>query len=113
MVGPTLVGYIVRHLEALRSGQELPVRMAVLDRLETIGFRLRAVPGEVGQTRVRMTASSFLYGLFIDPIDFDFEASSGKLVRLEGRVPPKVWADDRWQDFDARVEYRFVAGAYL
>lgn len=113
VVGPTLVGYIVRHLEALRSGQELPVRMAVLDRLETIGFRLSAIPGEAGQTRIRMTASSFLYGLFIDPIDFDFEASSGKLVRLEGRVPPKVWADNRWRDFDARVEYRFVAGSYL
>lgn len=113
VVGPTLVGYIVRHLGALRAGQALPVRMAVLDRLETIGFRLSVVPGDAKQTRVRMTASSFLYGLFIDPIDFDFEASSGKLVRLEGRVPPKVWADNGWKDFDARVEYRFVAGSYL
>lgn len=113
VVGPTLVGYIVRHLGALRAGQALPVRMAVLDRLETIGFRLSVVPGDAKQTRVRMTATSFLYGLFIDPIDFDFEASSGKLVRLEGRVPPKVWADNGWKDFDARVEYRFVAGSYL
>lgn len=113
VVGPTLVGYIVRHLEALRSGQALPVRMAVLDRLETIGFELTVVPGQADQTRVRMTASSFLYRLFINPIDFDFEASSGKLVRLEGRVPPKVWADNAWKDFDARVEYRFVAGSYL
>jgi hypothetical protein len=87
--------------------------MAVLDRLETIGFELTVVPGQADQTRVRMTASSFLYRLFIDPIDFDFEASSGKLVRLEGRVPPKVWADNAWKDFDARVEYRFVAGSYL
>jgi hypothetical protein len=27
-------------------------------------------------------------------------------------VPPKLWQDGDWQDFDARVEYRYVAAAY-
>jgi hypothetical protein len=53
VVGPTLVGHIFRHLDVLRAGSVLRVRMAVLDRLETIGFELRAVDGEPGQTRVR------------------------------------------------------------
>jgi len=46
------------HLEALQAGKTFDVRFAVLDRLETIGFTLKAT------------------------------------------------------DFDARVEYRFVAEAY-
>lgn len=112
VVGPTLVGHIFRHLEELRSGKVLGVRMAVLDRLETIGFDLRSVAAEPGRTRVRMTASSFVYGLMIDPIDFTFDTASGNLVRLEGRVPPKVRADGAWRDFDARVDYRFVAASY-
>jgi hypothetical protein len=112
VVGPTLVGYIVRHFEALRSSKVLSVRLAVLDRLETIGFELEKVAAEPGQLRVRMTASSFIYRLVVDPLYFTFEASTGKLVRLEGRVPPKVAAGSSWEDLDARVEYRFVASTY-
>ncbi len=112
VVGPTLVGYVVRHLEALRRGESLGVRFAALDRLETIGFELRAVEAQPGQTRIRMKPSSFLVALVADPIYFTFETATAKLVRLEGRVPPKVRDGDAWRDFDARVEYRFVAAAY-
>jgi len=112
VTGPTLVGYVVRHLEELRAGKALRVRFAVLERLETIGFELRAAPAQPGQTRVVMTPSSFLVGLLVDPVSFTFETATAKLVRLEGRVPPKVRSGDRWRDLDARVEYRFVAAAY-
>ena len=112
VVGPTLVGYIFRHLEALRANQILGVRLAVLDRLETIGFQLQAVEAQPGQTRIRMKPSSFLVGMLVDPVYFTFESGTGKLVRLEGRVPPKVRAGKGWRDFDARVEYRYVAGEY-
>lgn len=112
VVGPTLVGFIYRHLEALRASEVFDVRLAVLDRLETIGFRLQAVEGQPGETRIRMKPSSFLVALLVDPLYFTFESGTGKLIRLEGRVPPKVRAGDRWRDFDARVEYRYVASAY-
>ena len=112
VVGPTLVGHIVRHLQALRTGEVLQVRLAVLERLETVGFELQAVEGAPGQTRIRVKPSSFLVGLVVDPLDFTFDTATAKLVRLEGRVPPKVRSGSRWRDFDARVEYRFVADAY-
>jgi hypothetical protein len=111
-VGPTLVGYIVRRLQALRDGEVVLVRLAVLDRLETLGFELVAVPADAGRTRIRMSASSFLIGLAVDPISFTFETSSSKLLQLEGRVPPKRLEGDSWHDLDARVEYRYVAAAY-
>ena len=59
-----------------------------------------------------MTKQWIFVGLVVDPVHFTFETATGKLVRLEGRVPPKVRAGSRWQDFDARVEYRFVAASY-
>jgi hypothetical protein len=59
-----------------------------------------------------MEASSLLYGLVIDPIHFTFDTATGKLVRLEGRVPTKLRSDSGWEDFDARVEYQFLAAAY-
>lgn len=113
VVGPTLVGFIFKRLDRLRAGETLGVRFAVLDRLETLGFALTAVPSPVeGQTRVKMSASSFVIALAVAPVFFTFENEGGKLVRIEGRVPPKVRTGGRWADFDARVEYRYVAAAY-
>jgi hypothetical protein len=112
VVGPTLVGHIHRNLGNLRAGQKLPVRMAILDRLETIGFQLQALASPPGQTRVRMTPSSIVLAALIDPVTFTFETASGKLLHLEGRVPPRVRKGDRLKDLDARVEYRYVAAGY-
>jgi hypothetical protein len=112
VVAPTFVGYIFRHLDAVRANQVFGVRFAVLDRLETIGFQLQAVDAQPGQTRIRMKPSSFLVAMLVDPVYFTFESATGKLIRLEGRVPPKVRAGKAWRDFDARVEYRFVADPY-
>lgn len=112
VIGPTLVGFTLKHLPTLRAKQRVAVRFAVLDRLETIGFELSEVEGAAGQTRIKMAASNVLYALAIDPIFFTFETATGKLVRLEGRVPPKLRTERGWADLDARVEYRFVADAY-
>jgi hypothetical protein len=111
VVGPTLVGYIAEHLDELRGGEVLPVRLALLDRLETLGFDLAIAPAAEGETKVRMTPSSFFIRLAVDPIDYTF-GGDGKLVRLEGRVPPKRLVDGRYRDFDARVEYAFVSQRY-
>jgi hypothetical protein len=112
VVGPTLVGYIVRHLDALERGETLNVRFAVLDRLETIGFNLQKAPAPTGEARVKMNASSFLVNLIVPITHFTFDKATRKLIRLEGRVPPKVRDRDAWTDFDARVEYEFVASSY-
>jgi hypothetical protein len=112
LVGPTLVGYVVQHLPALRTGQRLGVRLALLERLETLGFELESVPAPRGQTRVRMRPSSLLVRLAVNPVIFSFDTATSKLLRLEGPVPTKLPTPAGLQDFDARVEYRFVAPRY-
>lgn len=112
VVGPTLIGTIVTHLDALRAGEVVPVRMAILDRLETLGFHLSAEPAARGRTRVTMTASSPIIALAVDPVTFVFDDATRHLVRLEGRVPPRVLEGEDWADLDARVEYRPVAALY-
>lgn len=112
LVGPTLVGYVVQHLPALRSGQRLGVRLAVLDRLETLGFELEAIPAPSGETHVRMRPSALLVRIAVNPVLFTFETASSKLLRLEGPVPTKLPTAAGLEDFDARVEYGFVAAQY-
>jgi hypothetical protein len=112
VVGPTLVGYIARHLDRLQAGEELEIRLAVLDRLQTYGFKLQAVDTGLGQTRIRMKASSFVIAMAVDPLYFTFETTTGRPIRLEGRVSPEVRDGDGWHSVDARVEYRLISGAY-
>lgn len=112
VVGPTLVGYIAHRLGALRAGRTLDVRFAILDRLETIPFELERVRAKPGQTRVRMRAASWLVRLVVEPTYFTFDDASGKLVTLDGRVPPKVHVGRWWKDLDAHVVYDYVAAAY-
>jgi hypothetical protein len=112
VVGPTLVGYIFAHLDRLARGERFQVRMAILDRLETIGFDLRAVLAPDGLTRIEMSPSSFLIGLAVDPIYFTYDRAEGSLVRLEGRVPTKIRDGEHWADFDARVDYDMFAARY-
>ena len=112
VVGPTLVGFIARQRASLAAGQVIAIRLAVLERLETLGFELRSVPAASGQTRVEMAASSLLIGLVVKPLYFTFDAASGNLLRMEGRVPPKAIVGEHWQDLDARVEYAYAVAAY-
>jgi len=112
VVGPTLVGYIVRHLDQLQAGEEIEVRLAVLDRLDTYGFKLKAVEAGPGQTRIRMKPSSFLIAMAVEPLYFTFETETRKPIRLEGRVSPEVRDEDGWHAVDARVEYRLLSDAY-
>jgi hypothetical protein len=112
VVGPTLVGFASTRLGALRTGEVFHVRFAVLERLETIGFELKTVKAAEGQVRVQMTAENFFVSLAMAPIFFTFDGHTGNLMRIEGRVPPKVRSGTRWADFDGRVEYRFVAQRY-
>lgn len=112
-VGPTLVGFVMRNLRALRAGTTVAIRLALPDRLETIGFELKSVASKPNETRIEMSPSSFLIGLAVEPIYFTFDATNDKLQRLEGRVPPKVQEGNEWKDLEARVEYEFVAKAYL
>lgn len=112
VVGPTLVGFLFHRLDALRAGEKLVVRFAVLDRLETMPFEFTAESAPEGSTKIVMKAQSALVALAIAPVHFTFETATGKLVRIEGRVPPKLIRDGALYDFDARVEYEFSAPAY-
>lgn len=112
VVGPTLVGSIVRNLPALRKGASIRVRLAVLERLETIGFDLSLLDHDEGRTRVQMKPSSLIIRMAVAPLMFTFDTASGKLLTLEGRVPPKVRDGDKLRNLDARVEYTFLADSY-
>ena len=114
VVGPTLFGFILVNMERLLGGEKIDVRFAVSERLETIGFKLEKAKEEIsGKIQIKMSPSSFVISILVDPLYFTFDANTRKITKFEGRVPPKVKINDVWKDFDARTEYEFFRKSYL
>lgn len=105
LVGPTLIGWVLTHDLAVH--EPVQVRFAALDRGRTYGFALERTDAHT----VRMRARSPVVGLAIHPITLTFD-DQGRVATLDGRVPPRVRAGDRWRPLVAHVVYRPIADTY-
>lgn len=103
--GPSLFGFILKNWEPLMAGTSLPVRMLVLKDKTTYGFDLKFDKLANGQAFFTFTPSSFVIRMAIAPLRVVFDASTRKVVRYEGRVPPMESVSGKLKDLDARVEY--------
>lgn len=111
VVGPTLFGVALQHWDALVDGQSVPVRFAVVERLRTYPFTLRLVSADAETTRFELRADGLLVRASVPPMRITFDSQTRRVIRYEGRVPPK---DDArgGRDLDARVEYTFLVDRY-
>lgn len=109
--GPSLVGFVVEHLEALEGGEAIALRFASIERLHTYAFRLRLAESDSGERLVEMKARSPLVRAAVGPVRMWFD-DQGLITHLQGRVPPKIRSGRRLAPLDARVVYRFEATRY-
>ena len=88
--GPTLVPWMRQHWDRLMAGTTFEIRFGVLDQVRSFGFKLKRDNDRSSNLRtiIVMRASSFLLRIFIDPIEFHFETTSGQLLAIEGRSLP-------------------------
>jgi hypothetical protein len=112
VAGPTMFGYILTQWDALNAGQSLPIRFAVLERKETLGFTLKKVDAAPGRTVIRMTPTSLLVRLAVAPTEFEFDSTSRKILGYSGRVPPLRNVNGQLKTLDARVDYTFRAADF-
>ncbi len=115
IVTSTLVAYVQANWDGLLRGETLKARLAVLDRLETIGFQfkkesekeLNGVPAVV----LKMKPSSMMIAAVVDPLLFTFSADGKRLLELEGRTNVKVMIDGKFKDFDGYTVYSYPEAA--
>jgi hypothetical protein len=113
VAGPTMFGYILAHWDDLMGGATLPIRFAVIERRETIGFILDKVDSATpGRTVIRMKPSNLLIRMAIAPTFFEFDTATRKILEYTGRVPPLEAVEGRLRTLDARVAYRFTAADF-
>lgn len=112
VVGPTLFGFIGAHWSDLLAGARVPLRFAVLERNQSIGFVLERLPDSSHRVTFRMTPSNWVMRRAIAPTYFHFDAASRHVQAYEGRVPPLEQVGTSLRALDARVRYTFHAAEY-
>jgi hypothetical protein len=107
VAGQGLDRFARHHLASLARGEELQVRLALPSRLDTYGFRLRAVPGQKpdgDSVRVRIEPASLLLRLLAPSIEAEYRREDGRLLRYRG-VSNLADADGQTLQVDIRYDY--------
>jgi hypothetical protein len=112
VAGPSLHGFMLQHWNQLVAGDTVPVRMIVIARKTTYGFRIRLHSRNAERTVFSVTPTNWLLRLAVAPLAVAFDNITRQVLRYEGRVPPQLVEGGRKRDFDARVEYTMLAPAY-
>lgn len=111
IVTATLVAFVQANWDAVMKGDTIKARLAVLDRLETVGFQFRkdserqinGTPAVV----LKMKPSSFVISALLNPLYISFSADGKHLLELEGRANVKVSVDGKLKDFDGYTVYSY------
>jgi hypothetical protein len=105
VVPGTLDEYVHAHWSEIQRGESVAVRFAVLDRLETIGFKLfkdkdLTLDGKK-YVVVSMVPSDFFIRLLVKKVSIVFVENGDGILEIVGRTSPKLREGKRWVDCDA------------
>lgn len=104
VVGPTLVGFVLSHWDALLEGQPLAVRFAATDQGRSYGFTLALQAVTPTEVIIRFIGSNFIVRWGIAPITMTFDRATRLIRQYDGRVPAR--REDQ-STVDATVAYTF------
>lgn len=103
--------FVLKNWGALMKGDSLTVRLGVMDRLETVGFKFfkendETVDGKP-MTIIKMKPTSFLIATVVHPILFYFEKDDAhRLDKVVGRTLPKIkTSGGKWADLEAILKF--------
>ncbi len=106
-----VVPFVHAHWDKILSGDTLPIRLTVMNRNETVGFKFFKIKEDTLNGKpvvhVKMKPSSMLIAALVDPLIFIFNKDGDrKLQALEGRVSPLMKKNgDSWKDLDGYTVY--------
>ncbi len=113
VVAATLLDYIGKNWDTVIKGETLDMRYGVLDRRETVGFKLFKISeGKVDAREtlvLKMKPTSFIIAAIVDPVILTIDKGTKHLLKLNGRLLPKLFKDGHWVDFDGEGIYTYAS----
>lgn len=112
VTGATLFGWTLAHWDELVAGHTLEVRFVAVDDLRTYAFELRVAASDATTTVISMRAKQAIVRAALPPMRMVFDTATRKVLRYEGRVPPKIAKGHALRPLDARVDYAYASATY-
>lgn len=113
LIGEQIPLFISTHWNELLKGQKVEFRLAVEDRLETVGFKLKKSEDKIENGRrlitIEMNPSSFLINLLVKTLRFQFDGTDPKPIALNytGRTKPKLKKSGSYQPLDVLTVFSY------
>ena len=109
--GPSLLPYVKKHWNEILEGKTVEIRMGIVDRCETIGFKIfkdkeRIVNGKE-HVILKMKPTSIVIAAIVEPLFFVVDKKEVRLDELMGRVVVKSFESGSWKDVDGEVVYTY------
>lgn len=110
VVGLSLVPFIEKHWAQILKGDSVAFRYAVLDRRETVGFKVfKTEEGKRGETptlTIKMKPTSFVIAAIVDPVLMVFSSKDHQLLEIVGRTLPKKVVNGAFEDLDPKMIFK-------
>lgn len=97
-----LVPFIENQLDKMRKGVTVEFRIAVWDRMESVGMRLKMQKSPSSQDAtmtLKMEPSSFLIRQLVNPFYF-FISGEGRVTKVQGRLAFKEASGNKFKDIE-------------
>lgn len=110
VVGLSLVSFIEAHWSEILQGESFSFRYAVLDRQETVGFKVFKTEegrrGDTPTTTIKMKPTSFVIAALVDPVLLTFSTKDRELLEIIGRTLPKRSGKGGWEALDPEMIFK-------
>lgn len=106
----TLMSYLRPRFDQILKGNEVQIKMAVLDRMDAFTFNIKKYkewtsPDGEKMIGLKMIPNSIIVQVAVDPIYFHIKASTGELVAFEGRSSLRRKVKGDYKDLDVYTSY--------
>ncbi len=109
VIGPTILDAISSHWDELMKGESVKFRFAVLDRKETVGFKIakdsESIREGASVVDFKMKPTSLIISALVDPIHFILSKDKKEIIEIIGRTLPKKEVGGKLQDLDPEILY--------
>ncbi len=97
-----IVEHIYKNWDLLMKGGTVSIRLPVIFRTETVGFKFFKEGESEGGVKIKMKPSSFVIAALVKPLLFTLKKDGDhRTIQVDGRVAPKIQEDGKWKDLDA------------
>ncbi len=97
-----IIEHLYKNWDALMKGETVSIRLPVIFRTETVGFKFFKDGESDEGIKIKMKPSSFVIAALVKPLMFTIKKDGDhRTISVDGRVTPKIQEDGKWKDLDA------------